>query len=311
MGTTYTVRVPNPPPEITAHELRSIIDTELERVDRSMSGYRADSEIARFNTSQSTDWFEVSEELAQVVIAALEISEQSGGAFDVTVAPLVRVWGFGPGGEQPPSTPDASVLQAARAQIGYRKLHARLQPAALRKDEPSLTVDLNGIAPGFAVDLIAQRFDEARVQHYMIDIGGEVRMRGFSERGDKWRIAVERPVDSEPVPFRILGLTDTSVTTSGEYRRFYIRDGRRYSHTIDPRTGEPVGHALASVVVAHPKAAYADAWATAFNVLGATEGAEIAERLRIPAMFLEFEGDEITARSTAGFEELVVERFGS
>jgi thiamine biosynthesis lipoprotein len=135
----------------------------------------------------------------------------------------------------------------------------------------------------------------------MIDIGGEVRVRGRNAAQEAWRIAVEKPIDSQPTPFAILSLTDISVATSGEYRHYYARDGRRYSHTIDPRTGEPVVHTLASVVVLHRRAAYADAWATAFNVMGAEVGDELAVRLGIPAMFIVAEGEELRAKTSAGF----------
>lgn len=302
MGTTYTVRVARRPHEISSQQLRVVIDEELQRVDAAMSGYRADSEISRFNASRSTDWFAVSAPLAEVMRVALEISEQSQGAFDVTVAPLVRLWGFGPGGEAPAELPDSQAIVAAREHTGYAKLHVRSEPAALRKDIATLAVDLNGIAPGFAVDLIARRFDDLGVADYMIDIGGEVRVRGRNAARDAWRIAVEKPIDSQPTPFAILKLADISVATSGEYRHYYARDGRKYSHTIDPRTGAPVLHTLASVVVLHPQAAYADAWATAFNVAGADAGYELATHLGMPVMFILAEGGELRTRMSSGFE---------
>lgn len=306
MGTTYTVRIARTPHEISASQLRVVIEEELQRVDAAMSGYRADSEISRFNASSSTEWFAVSAPLAEVVRAALDISEQSQGAFDVTVAPLVELWGFGPGGEAPAELPDSRAIAAAREHTGYTRLHIRSQPAALRKEIPTLAVDLNGIAPGFAVDLIARRFDDLGVAAYMIDIGGEVRVSGRNAARETWRIAVEKPVDSQPTPFAILKLTDISVATSGEYRHYYARDGRRYSHTIDPRTGAPVLHTLASVVVLHPQAAYADAWATAFNVAGAEAGYELATRLGIPVMFIVAEGGALRAKMSSGFERYIV-----
>jgi thiamine biosynthesis lipoprotein len=302
MGTLYSVRVASPPANVDALKLRTLIDAELAKIDLAMSGYRPDSEIARFNASTSTEWFDVSPELAQVVAAALAVSEQSGGAFDVTVAPLVQLWGFGSAKGEPVDLPTPEALAAQRALVGYTKLHVRAEPAAFRKDESTLTVDLNGIAPGFAVDRIAQRFDELAIENYLIDIGGEVRLRGANANKQPWRIAVEHPLDPSAPPYAILALSDVSVTTSGEYRQFYARDGRRYSHTIDPRTGEPIAHTLASVVVVHPQAMFADAWATALNVLGTEEGHALAKRLGIDALFLGDQNGRILERSSAGFD---------
>jgi thiamine biosynthesis lipoprotein len=302
MGTLYSVRVARPPANVEAHTLRALIDDELAKIDLAMSGYRPDSEISRFNASTSTEWFDVSPELAHVVAAALEVSEQSGGAFDVTVAPLVKLWGFGPAKGEVIELPAPEAVAAQRSLLGYTKLHVRTEPAALRKDEPSLTVDLNGIAPGFAVDRIARRFEELAIVNYMIDIGGEVRVRGTNTSRQPWRIAIEHPLDTSAQPYAVLALSDVSVTTSGEYRQFFTRDDRRYSHTIDPRTGEPVAHTLASVVVVHPQAMFADAWATAFNVLGAEEGHPLAKRLGIDVLFLTQQNGRIQERSGAGFD---------
>jgi thiamine biosynthesis lipoprotein len=306
MGTTYTVKIARPPAHIQAHQVRAVIDRELARIDESMSGYRPDSEISRFNASRSTDWFKVSADLAIVVQAALNVSEASGGAFDVTVTPLVQAWGFGAANTAPADLPDAATLRRLSEQIGYRKLHVRHTPAALRKDQPELTIDLNGIAPGFAVDRIAAEFDALEVQSYMIDIGGEIRVRGHNADGQKWRIAIEEPRDVEDrTPFAILELDELAVATSGEYRHYYARDGKRYSHTIDPRSGRPIEHDLASVAVVHQEAMYADAWGTAFNVLGAEAGYELAQKLGMPVIFIVNADGQLQAKSTPAMQPLI------
>jgi thiamine biosynthesis lipoprotein len=305
MGTTYSIKVASAPDTVDAHALRAAADEVLARIDRSMSGYRADSEISRFNASSSTDWYEVSADLATVVDFALEVGRESGGTFDITVAPLVAAWGFG-ASEEPIDLPEDARLAELKEQVGYEKLQARLNPPALRKSTGTLTVDLNGIAPGYAVDLMAQRLREMQLSNFMIDIGGEVRALGRNARGEQWRIAVERPVDAEPEPYAIVQLDDASVTTSGEYRHYYDRDGHRYSHTIDPRTGRPVEHTLASVVVIGPTSMYTDAWATALNVLGTAAGRELATRLAMPVMFIETRGTELLSVTTPQFEPYVV-----
>jgi thiamine biosynthesis lipoprotein len=307
MGTTYTVKIARPPADIQAHDVRGVIDRELARIDKSMSGYRPDSELARFNASRSTTWFEVSADLAFVVQAALNVSEASGGAFDVTVSPLVQAWGFGATKSLPADLPDEAELQRLSAQVGYRKLQVRHMPPALSKAQPELTIDLNGIAPGFAVDRIAAGFDELGLQSYMIDVGGEIRVRGHNAAGEPWRIAIEEPLDgADRTPFAILQLEALAVATSGEYRHYYSRDGKRYSHTIDPRSGRPIEHDLASVVVVHPMAMYADAWGTAFNVLGAEPGYALAQRLGMSVMFIVNADGQRVQKSTSAMRPLVV-----
>lgn len=306
MGTTYTVKIARPPAHLQAHEVRAVIDRELARIDESMSGYRPDSEISRFNASRSTEWFAVSADLAFVVQAAQNVSEVSGGAFDVTVTPLVQAWGFGAASTAPPDLPDEATLRRLSERIGYRKLQVRQTPAALRKDQPELTIDLNGIAPGFAVDRIAAGFNALGLPSYMIDIGGEIRVRGRNAAGEKWRIAVEEPLDAEATtPFAILELDELAIATSGEYRHYYDRDGQRYSHTIDPRSGQPIEHDLASVAVVHPEAMYADAWGTAFNVLGAEAGYELAETLGMSVMFIVDAGGQLIPKPTPAIQPLI------
>jgi thiamine biosynthesis lipoprotein len=300
MGTTYTVKVAAAPASVDAARLRVTIDDVLAQIDRSMSGYRADSEVARFNASASTQWQAVSPDLAAVVRTALDISAASSGAFDITVAPLVAAWGFGPAGE-PKVLPSAEQLAQIETNVGYGKLHLRLDPAALRKDVAGLSIDLNGIAPGFAVDRLADRLRTLRIENYMIDIGGEIRAHGRNARDEPWHIAVEHPVDTERTPYASVWLGSAAVSTSGEYRQFYERDGRRYSHTVDPHTGRTIDRAPGSVVVIAATAAQADGWATALNVLGPRDGLALATQRHLPVMFIEHAGGEWRSQSTPEF----------
>jgi len=301
MGTTYTVKVAAPPVSLDSARLRATIDDVLAQIDRSMSGYRSDSEVARFNASASTQWYEVSGDLAALAQAALDISEKSGGAFDITVAPLVAAWGFGPAGE-PKVLPNVEQLAQIAARVGYRKLHVQLDPPALRKDVAELSIDLNGIAPGFAVDRLAERLAALHAENFMIDIGGEIRARGHNARGEPWHIAIERPVDTQRAPYAGVWLDGASVSTSGEYRDYYERDGRRYSHTIDPRTRQPLDRAPGSVVVIAASTTLADGWATALNVLGPNEGLALAAKEHMPVLFIERQGNGWRSQSTPEFE---------
>lgn len=303
-GTTYNVKVAGTPREVDADAVRRTIEDVLAGIDRELSTYRADSAISQFNAAQSTQWIDVPVGLARVVDAALKVSERTGGAFDVTVAPLVGAWGFSASGE-PEKLPTDAEIAALREGIGYRRLEVRFEPAALRKLVPTLTIDVNGIAPGYAVDMLAERFRALGLRNFMIDIGGEVLARGRNAADTPWRIAVERPADDQSQsPFTIVELEDRSVTTSGEYRHYFERDGQRYSHTIDPRTGHPIV-SRGSVAVVGRTSTEIDAWATALNVLGPEEGLRLANADGIAAMYIVVDGDKLTARKSAAFEREV------
>jgi thiamine biosynthesis lipoprotein len=299
MGTTYTVKVVGTPDTLDAEAIRRELDAVLANIDAEMSIYRSDSAISKFNANASTDWLEVPVGLARVVAVSRDISERSGGSFDITIAPLIAAWGFGPSGE-PTSLPSQAELAALRDRMGYRLLDVRLSPPALRKQHPALTIDVNGVAPGYAVDLLAERFEALGVRRFMIDIGGEVLARGRNARGEPWRIAVEQPIDGEQTPFKILELTNASVTTSGEYRHYFDRDGQRYSHTLDPRSGRPIA-SYGSVCVVGKSSLVIDAWATALNVLGPDEGLQVAEREGLAAMYIVVDAGKLEARMSSAF----------
>ncbi len=305
MGTTYTVKVVDAPADLAPHSIQKTVDSVLDEIDVSMSEYRSDSEISRFNASRSTDWFAVSSDLLRVVQSAQQVASESNGAFDITVGPLVDAWGFGP--EHTQDMPTAEQLQAIAARIGYRKLEVRSDPAAIRKQVAELEIDVNGIAPGYAVDLLSKRFEQLGLENYVIDIGGEVLARGHNAQGDPWRIAIERPTDERSAPFGFVALRDASVTTSGEYRHYYYKNGKRYSHTIDPRTRSPVEHDLAAVVVAGPTTTQIDAWATALNVLGAEAGLHLARERHIAAMFIRDRGGTLNPEMTQEFRSYLAQ----
>jgi thiamine biosynthesis lipoprotein len=300
MGTTYTIKIAGPPASVDAARVRVAIDDVLAQIDRSMSGYRRDSEVVRFNNSASTQWRGVSADLVAVVQAALDISTACDGAFDITVAPLVAAWGFGPAGEPKVLPSDERIAQIATA-VGYRKLHVRLDPPALRKDIAALSIDLIGIAPGFAVDRLAQRLRSLAIENFMIDIGGEIRAEGRNEHGEPWHIAIEHPVDTQRAPFASVWLDGAAVSTSGEYRAYYEREGRRYSHTVDPRTGRTLEREPGSVVVIASTTAQADGWATALNVLGPRAGLALATQRHLPVMYIVREAGEWRSHATPEF----------
>jgi len=303
MGTTWTLRVMPAERGVDAQDLRRLVEASLEAVDEAMSTYRPDSAVSRFNATDSTEWVDVAEPLAAVVAESQRIHSVSGGAFDITVAPLVQLWGFGPAPPRSEPPDDASVA-AALAACGASNLELRLDPPALRKRLPGLTLDLDAIAPGYAVDLLAGRLEAAGFSDYMIEIGGEVRVRGRNARGEPWRIGIERPEESGRSVARVLHLESMAVSTSGDYRDYFESGGQRYSHTLDPRTGRPVEHGLASVTILRPTAAEADGLSTALMVLGPGAGYELAESLGWPALFVERDAGGFRQRETTAFARL-------
>ena len=304
MGTSYSVQIAQPPSTVALEALRQDIEQTLEDINAQMSTYRPESELSRFNHSASTDWQPVSHDLATVVQTAQEISELSGGAFDVTVGPLVNLWGFGPDPSQF-SPPTAEDLAAARARVGYQQLEVRLDPPALRKQHPELMVDLSAIAKGYAVDRVAEQLDAAGISAYLVEIGGELRGLGYKQPDQPWRVAIERPYRDERTPLRVITLNQLALATSGDYRNYFVYDGRTYSHTIDPATGEPVTHDLTSVTVLDPSAMRADALATALLVLGPESGQQWAAQHQIAALFIQRRDDDsFVVTQTESFGQL-------
>lgn len=300
MGTTYTIKVVGEPSKIDAQAIRRELAATLADIDAQMSVYRSDSAISRFNASESTGWFAVPAGLARLVAASQAVSERSEGAFDITVGPLVDAWGFGAAGE-PPTLPTPQAVAELRARTGFALLEVRQEPPALRKRHPGLKIDVNGVAPGYALDVLAERFEALGLRSFMIEIGGEVLVRGLNANGDPWRIAVEQPFGDAPQrPFKILALRDASVTTSGEYRHYFERDGQRYSHTLDPRTGRPIVRS-GSVCVVGSSSLLADAWATALNVLGPEDGLALAEREGLAVMYVQADEGRLKARMSSAF----------
>ncbi len=306
MGTSWSVIWHGPdelPSAVVQDELRRL----LERIESLMSTWRDDSEISRFNASRSTDWFEVSPQTYRVVSRSLEVSVVSGGAFDVTVSRLVDLWGFGPMGKQPP--PTDSDIETARQLVGWSKLELCADPPAIRKAEPLLTVNLSAIAKGYAVDRLGEYLESVGVADYLVEVGGETRVKGSRSDGAAWRLGIEQPVVGRRRVRRVLPLSGPSrgVATSGDYRNRRQVGDRIVSHTIDPRTGRPVDHDLAAVTVVAADCMTADALATTLMVLGPDDGLDYARQQHIAALFLIRVGDGIREESTFEYRELVAE----
>lgn len=301
MGTQYTVRAVLPA-GADADLLARLVRETLQDIDGKMSTYKPDSELSRFNAAPANEPFPLSPETAGVFRTALEISRESGGAFDLTVGPLVNAWGFGP--EDPPEPPSDAEIEALLGRIGHQHLELRGDGTVV-KDIEGLYCDLSAIAKGYAVDCVAKALGAAGVSACMVEVGGEVQTRGAKPGGIPWTIGIEKPVIGERRLHGVLELTGGALASSGGYRNFHEVDGRRVSHTIDPRTGRPVTHSLTAVSVLHDACARADAYATTLMVLGPERGAAFCAAHGIAALFfLRGEDGGYTTRATEGFPEL-------
>jgi FAD:protein FMN transferase len=303
-GTAFHVKRPTPADPRQNDVLAAQIEEVIDHFNAQMSLWHEESELSRFNRHAGGEWLDVAPETLEVVEAALRIRGASGGAFDPTVRPLLSLWSFGPG-QRPREVPEDQQIDAAMSLVG-QVIETRSTPApALRKAADGVELDLNAIAKGYAVDVIAELVAADSPQGCMVEIGGEVRTFGTRPDGTPWRIAIEQPLAGTRTAASYIELQDAALATSGDYRNYFEQDGRRFSHTIDPRNGRPIDHALASVSVVADDCMTADAWATALMVLGPEEGYNVAQQQGIAALFLVREGGAFAARVTTGFPPLI------
>ncbi|HCH63920.1 MAG: hypothetical protein CL927_06470 [Deltaproteobacteria bacterium] len=302
LGTTWSVRVVGPAPNETGQqELAAAITAALESVDEKMSTWREDSELTALNQHTSSDPFPVAPSTMAVLMRAETVWQQSDGAFDVTVYPLVRAWGFG--GATLTEPPSETELASLLKRVGQSHLILDQLHGQVTKTRPDVTVDLSAIAKGYAVDRISVALADLGYTNHMAEVGGEIRASGWNRFKQPWRLAIERPDTMARAVEVVVQLRNLAMATSGDYRNFREQDGRRWSHTIDPRTGEALLHTLASATVLHPECAFADAYATAFMVLGPDAAMTMAKRLDIAALFLvRLDDGGFEHRSTPAFE---------
>lgn len=285
MGTSYSIQWTEDSDTSINDTIEAQIIDRLDHINRLMSTYINDSELSQFNQSRDTGWHAVDVELATLVERALKICHQTSRAFDITVGPLVNLWGFGASDSNFHFPTDTEIKIAMRS-IGCHHLQVRLSPPAINKNVADIYVDLSAIAKGYAVDELANILDTHGMQNYMVEIGGEVKAKGIAPHGNAWRIGIETPSTQRSGIEEVLSLSNIAVATSGDYRNYIEHEGKHYSHTIDPRNGYPIKHQLASVTIVHSSAATADAWATAFMVLGANKTLEIANSHNLSGLLI-------------------------
>jgi thiamine biosynthesis lipoprotein len=300
MGTFYSVKMVSPPAGLSDSAIRKDIEAVLHQVVALISTYEASSQLSRLNQDSSTEWLSIPSALLAVIEEGQRVSTLTEGAFDITVGPLVNLWGFGPelrGGQ----IPSGQAIAAALTRVGYQKLHLRDRPPSIRKDRGDVYIDLSGLGEGYGADRIADYLDSQGVVNYMAAIAGAIRVKGRNVRGEPWAIAIEEPIPGQRSVRRVIRVSDGGLSTSGDYRNFFEKDGRRFSHEIDPRTGWPTEHRLGSVTVVSDTAMRADALATALLVMGEDKGPALAEAQGLAAYFIIREATGLSDLSTTRF----------
>lgn len=307
MGTEYHVKIVTDStlPEGELQILSAAIDTMLARINREMSVYDDNSQISAFNKFNDTDWFPVSIATSRVIAHSISVSELTSGAFDVTVAPLVDLWGFGPSHDTT-QFPTDDQIEKALDKVGYYRLAVRSSPPAVKKEFVEVQCDLGGVAKGYGVDQLADIVKGRGYSNYLVEIGGEVCASGLNQNGVPWQVGVQKP-GTDFGTVATVSLNNTCMATSGDYQSYFEKDGVRYSHLIDPRTGRPITHNLASVTVIDQTCIRADALATGLNVLGPDKGFELADQLGLAAQFVIREGDGFVVRNTPKFEKYLLQ----
>lgn len=298
MGSRYSIQYvrhsSTPGPKAVQAEVEKI----LAEVDQQMSTYRSDSDIERFNDLPANHCQKMPEPILELVRVGEQLSSQSEGSYDLTVEPLLNLWGFGPQGREE-KVPTVEALAEVRQRVGHA--HLRIDGDQLCKDA-AVEVDFNSIAAGYAVDTIATKLEAMGIHNYLAEATGELKAAGRKLDGSPWKIALEEPRDDQQVAQRIINVDGYGVSTSGDYRNYFQQDGRRFSHTFDARTGAPVSHALASVTVIHPSALMADGLSTLLLILGPERGWDYAETHNIGAFFVIRADTGFVTRTNQAFE---------
>ena len=301
MGSSYSIQYVREPGGPAPAQVQAAVETLLQGVDQHYSTYRGDSTVSRFNQLPANQCLALPPDMLELVALGQRLAEQSAGAFDLTVEPLLDLWGFGPQARAE-QVPDPQALAQARQRVGYRHLH--IDGQALCKDAP-VQVDFNSIAAGHAVDLIAERLRAMGIGNFIAEATGELKAVGHKPDGSAWRIALELPREDRQIARQIIPVNGLAVSTSGDYRHYFEQNGRRYSHTFDARLGRPVDHSLAAVTVLNASALQADGYSTLLLILGPERGWDFAVAHELAAVLVTRAEGGFVSRATPAFERAV------
>lgn len=307
MGTVWRVTVGGLTQE-QAKQLPELIQHQLDQDDQELSTWKKDSWLSRFNQNPSLSPQPVSDNVAAIISSAMNVGRATEGAMDITVGPLVNLWGFGPNA-LPTHTPTDQQIATAREKIGLA--HLTLSETAngnfLRKDIPDLYVDLSTVGEGFAADHLARLMEQQGVRNYLVSVGGALISRGQHQAGHSWRVAVQKPTDKLNQAQVVVDLQGHGISTSGDYRNYYELDGKRISHIIDPNSGRPINHHLVSATVIATTALEADAWDTGLMVLGTDKAKALSLRHHLAVYLITKQGDNFVGWASPTFKTFIVD----
>lgn len=307
MGTFYRVSLAGVDKNREA-SLREQIDAQLKEDDHELSTYKEDSVLSRFNQYQGNVPQPVSAGMADAVVTSMRIGQLTGGAMDITIGPLVNLWGFGPD-KQPVKMPTPEQIADARQRIGLQHLKVIQQSDGqyLQKDLQGMYVDLSTVGEGYATDHLARLIEGNGISNYLVSVGGAVVSRGHNPKGNPWQVAIQKPTDKETAVQAIVDLQGMGISTSGSYRNYYELDGKRLSHIIDPATGAPITHKLVSATVIAPTALEADGWDTGLMVLGTHKALALAEKEHLAVYLITKEGNTFKTYMSPQFKAYLKE----
>ena len=288
MGTYYFIEVIDVPIELKIKNIELEVKNTLKKANKILSNWDKDSEISIINKTNKTTAIKISDELNEVFKTAKEINAKSNGFFDLTLDPIIELWGFGYKNKQKQIIPKDNQIKNILSLIGQKSfLEMNFDNNELIKKNKDIKINLSSIGKGYGIDLIGKKLDQLGINNYIINIGGDILTKGYNSKKENWVIGIENPNLKEKLIKEIVNLTNKGLATSGDYKNFFTNDGKRYSHIINPKTGKPIMHSTKSVTVIHENSMKADGWATAFLALGSLEGLKIADKEKIAVLFID------------------------
>ncbi|WP_145508064.1 FAD:protein FMN transferase ApbE [Yersinia alsatica] len=306
MGTFYSVKISGATPP-NPHQLQQEIDALLEQANDDISTYRQTSVLSRFNQYRGSEPQPIPRGMADIILQAQRIGRDTDGAMNITIGPLVNLWGFGPE-KQPTRIPTQDQIDSARQQVGLQHLTLISDNRGewLQKDLPDLYVDLSTMGEGYGVDLLVNLMMRKGITNYLVSVGGAVSSRGVNGQGQPWRVAIQKPTDQENAVQALVDLQGYSISTSGSYRNYFEQGGQRYSHVLDPATGRPINHRLVSATVIATTALEADGWDTGLMVLGTEKALRLAEKKGLAVYLITKTDQGFTAVMTPQFKAFLL-----
>jgi len=300
-GTTYHIKIVLNPTSTSLEEVRRVVSATLAEIDAQMSNYREDSEISRINRDERTHWLPASQEIAGLLVIAQTVYERSDGCYDLTVKPLFDLWGFSRHQNRVPTQDEIDTLLP---HVGMQLLEVDATNQRIRKKDARLKIDLSSIAQGYSVGLVARRLEALGIKSYLVEIGGEMLVKGRKANGDDWRVAIQKPTPLAREIEKIIDVREQrgiAIMTAGTYQHFFEENGQAYSHILNPKTGRPVTHHLRSVTVMHDDPAWADAWDTALLCMGEEEASRIAEAEKLKVLLIYDSDNQLKEHTSKAF----------